>query len=163
MNVVKNIVRFLVLLILQVLLFNHLNGWGLCHPYIYIMALICMPLLPRWADMLVAFSLGLVMDMFCSSLGIHTAACVLIAYLRPLLLAKMVQDLDRVTQDVSIESVGLNQFVRLTVVLCLLHHAVVFLLDAGTLSHFWILLLRWMISSAITLLVILGYSTLNHD
>ena len=159
MNIAKNILRFVVLLILQVLLFNHLNGWGLCHPYIYIMALICMPLLPRWADMLIAFALGFVMDMFCSSLGIHTAACVLIAYLRPLLLAKMVQDPERVMQDVSVDTVGLSQFVRLTVALCLLHHGVVFLMDACTLSHFWILLLRWIISCAVTLFVILGYTT----
>jgi len=163
MNIFRTFVRFLVLVLLQVLLFDHLNFFGLCHPYIYILGLICMPLMPRWVDMFVAFLIGFVMDMVCSSMGIHTAACVLIAYLRPMLLSQMIQDPDRVVQDVCVSSIGLSQYIRLSIVLCMVHHAVVFMMDAGGFAHFGFTFLRWTISSVITLTIVLGYGIMRKS
>lgn len=163
MKIFANILRMLILLLLQVLLFNHLSLGGLCHPYIYIIGLICMPLMPRWLEMLIAALVGLLMDCVCSSLGIHVAACVLMAYLRPLLVAAMVQDAERVVQDITASSIGYGQFIRLAVILCLLHHAVVFTMDAWTLSGLHITFFRWLISSAITLFFLLIYGVNHRD
>ena len=157
MNYTRNIVRMIVLFLLQILLFNHLHLFGLCHPYVYILGLLCMPLMPRWVDMLMGVIVGLTMDIACSSLGIHTMACILLTYLRPLLIAKMVQDPDRVVQDVYADSIGVSQFIRLAVILCLIHHGAVFMLDAWTWKGIGITLLRWVISSSVSLLIILPY------
>ena len=116
-----------------------------------------MPLMPRWVDMLVGAVVGFTMDIACSSLGIHTMACILLTYLRPLLLAKMVQDPDRVVQDVYADSIGLGQFIRLAIILCLVHHGAVFMLDAWTFHGLGTTLLRWIISSSVSLLIILPY------
>lgn len=157
MNYARNIVRMIILFLLQILLFNHLHLFGLCHPYVYIVGLLCMPLMPRWVDMLVGAVVGFTMDIACSSLGIHTMACILLTYLRPLLLAKMVQDPDRVVQDVYADSIGLGQFIRLAIILCLVHHGAVFMLDAWTFHGLGTTLLRWVISSSVSLLIILPY------
>ncbi len=82
--------------------------------------------------MLMGFVVGFIVDMTCSSLGVHTMACVLLTYLRPLLMDKLVQDPDRVVQELCAASIGLGQFIRLAIILCLLHHAIVFIADAWT-------------------------------
>ena len=72
---IKQTGRFLLLLLLQVLLINNLQFLGVCHPYIYIFSLLVMPItLPRWADMLIGGVVGLILDMFCNSLGVMLAA-----------------------------------------------------------------------------------------
>ena len=61
-------------MVLQVLLINRLQLGGVCHPFIYILPLLTMPItLPRWADMLIGLAAGLLMDVFCNSLGVHAA------------------------------------------------------------------------------------------
>ena len=73
----------ILLLFLQVLLFDNLHWLGLVHPFIYIWAIILLPIeLPRWAQMLIGATVGMVMDLFTHAPGIHMAGCVMIAYLR---------------------------------------------------------------------------------
>jgi len=157
MNIVREILKLLCALFVQVLFFNNLHFMGLCYPFVYVVALICMPVYDRRIEMLIGFAMGFVMDLFCSSLGMHTAACVLVSWLRPILLARLVQDYERITTSVSGASVGVSQFVRLAVLLCALHHAVVFLMDSwGAFSPLW-LLLRWLLSTSLALLFVLAY------
>jgi rod shape-determining protein MreD len=157
MNLLKEIGKLAAALLIQVLLFNNLHFMGICFPYVYIAALICLPVMSRPTEMLIGFATGLLMDMFCSSPGMHTAACVLITWLRPVMLSRMVQEYERVTIPVSGASIGVAPFVRLAVTLCLLHHAVVFLMDDWSLLQPGWLFLRWTVSSAMSLLFILGY------
>lgn len=157
MNIVREILQLLLAVFVQVLFFNNLHFMGLCYPLVYVAALICMPVYDRRIEMLIGFAVGLVMDLFCSSPGMHTAACVLVTWLRPILLSRLVQDYERITSSVCGESVGVPQFVRLAVVLCALHHAVVFLMDAwGDTAPLWILL-RWLLSTSLALLFVLAY------
>ena len=157
MNIVREILKLVLALLVQVLFFNNLHFMGLCYPFVYVAALVCLPVYDRRIEMLIGFCMGLVMDIFCSSLGMHTAACVLVSWLRPILLAHLVQDYERITSSVSGASVGVSQFVKLAVLLCALHHAVVFLMDAwGGLSPLW-LFLRWLVSTSLALLFVLAY------
>ena len=72
MDWTKQIVRYVVIMLLQVLLFDQLQLMGICHPYIYVLCLLMMPItLPRISDMLIGAVVGLVMDIFCNSLGVH--------------------------------------------------------------------------------------------
>ena len=147
--------------LVQVLLFNNLHFMGICFPYVYITALICMPVLPRWSELLIGALIGVLMDLSCSSAGMHTAACVLLMGLRPVLLEHLVQDYERLTSGVVAATIGISQFVRLAVILCLLHHAVVFAMDAWSISLIGMTALRWAVSVAFSLLVILGYGLLR--
>ena len=66
MDWTKQIVRYIVVMMLQVLLFDQLQLWGACHPYIYILCLLMLPItLPRSADLLIGAAVGLIMDIFC--------------------------------------------------------------------------------------------------
>lgn len=95
MEWIKEIGRLLLLVALQVLLFDHLHIaiWGF--PMVYILFLLNLsPRLPKWAELLIGCSVGLLMDVWYSSLGIHMAACVAIAFIRPMLLDNMLQDIE---------------------------------------------------------------------
>ena len=65
----KQIGRYIVVMLLQVLLFDQLQLWGVCHPYIYILCLLMMPItLPHSVDMIIGAGVGLIMDTCCNSL-----------------------------------------------------------------------------------------------
>src|SRR5438128_2469682 len=82
--VIANILRFIVLMLLQALVIDHIdlgNGWVV--PYLYIFFILALPIeLPTWAVLLIGAFTGLVMDLFSSTPGMHMSACVLMAFAR---------------------------------------------------------------------------------
>lgn len=163
MQAISNTLRFLLCLLMQMMLFNRLWLLGVCHPYVYILCLIALPLrLPRWAEMLVGAATGLVMDTICSSPGVHMAACALIAYIRPALITSLVQEPERVVQDISSAIIGRTEFLKVVVLLTLIHHTAVFMLDAWSLNAWWLTVLRIVCSSAATIALLLSYDRLRY-
>ena len=163
MDWTKQIGRYILVMLLQVLLFDQLQLWGVCHPYIYIMCLMMMPItLPHNVDMLIGAGVGLLMDVFCNSLGVHTAACILLMFIRPYLIGAIVNDKDRLNEQISLRSIGMEALIKYVVILVLVHHLMVFMLAAWSWSHFGFVLLETLVSSIITCLIILGYNILKY-
>lgn len=163
MDLSKQIGRYIVVMVLQVLLFNQLQLVGVCHPYVYILCLLMMPsTLPPIAEMLIGAAAGLVMDACCNSLGIHMAACVLIMLLRPYLIGRMVNDKDRLTEEISVHTLGFEAMLRYTVIMVVIHHLTVFLLAAWSWSHIGFALIETVVSSLLTILIILGYNLVKY-
>ncbi len=160
---IKQTGRFLLLLLLQVLLINNLQFLGVCHPYIYIFSLLVMPItLPRWADMLIGGVAGLIPDIFCNSLGVHIAACIMLMYVRPYLIGAYVSDRERLTDEIDVRSIGVVNFVKYTILLVLLHHTMVFFLTAWSVQHFWFTLLEVVVSSVVSIILIIGGDLLRN-
>ncbi len=158
----KQIGRFILLLLLQVLLINNLQFLGVCHPYIYVISLLVMPMtLPRWADMLIGAAVGLVLDTFCNSLGVHTAACIMLMYLRPNLVDAYITDRERLTGEIDMRSIGVPNFIKYVITLVLIHHTMVFFLTAWSLQHFWFTLLELVVSAVVSILLIIGYDLIR--
>ena len=163
MDWTKQFGRYVVVMLLQVLLFDQLQLWGVCHPYIYVLCLLMLPItLPHSVDMLIGAAAGLVMDVFCNSLGIHMAACVLLMLIRPYLLGVIVNDKDRLNEQISLRAVGMEAFAKYVVILVLVHHLTVFLLAAWSWAHIGFVLLETLVSSIITILLIIGYNMLRY-
>lgn len=159
----KQIGRYVVVMLLQVLLFDQLQLWGACHPYIYILCLLMMPItLPHNVDMLIGASVGLVMDVFCNSLGVHTAACILVMFIRPYLIGALVNDKDRLNEQISLRSIGMEAILRYVVIMVIIHHLMVFALAAWSWSHIGFVLLETLVSSLVTILIIIGYNILKY-
>lgn len=154
----------ILLLFLQVLLFDNLHWLGLVHPFIYIWAIILLPIeLPRWVQMLIGATVGMVMDLFTHAPGIHMAGCVMIAYLRPLLVAGVVQDIDRLKGAVTSDTIGMGNWMRILAILVAVHHIIVFMLEAFTFAHFGYTLLQIILSGVFsyTLILMLEYVRKN--
>jgi len=160
---IENILRFVVLLLLQVLLFNNLQFFGLCTPCVYVLFLIALPpTLPRWVELLIGFAAGFILDIFCNTLGVQTAACTMVAYVRPLLIKNMIQDNERLTDTPSGTSFGRFTYIRIVAILVVLHHTAMFSLLAFSFHNWWMTLIQIVVSSLFTVLVILGLDLLKR-
>lgn len=164
MEWIKQIVRALILVLLQVLLFNHLHiaSWGF--PMVYILILINMPTqMPKWVDMLIGFAIGCVMDMWSNTLGVNIAACVAISYLRPIILRNTMQDAERIKGEVRSSNIGIGEYMKCLVILTLTHHFLVFSLETWNFAHWWIILLQTLLSSIMTITILIGYDRLRRN
>ena len=163
MDWTKQLGRYVVVMLLQVLLFNQLQLWGACHPYIYILCLLMMPItLPHSVDMIIGAVVGLVMDVFCNSLGIHTAACILLMFIRPYVLGGLVNDKDRLNEQISSHAIGMEAMIKYVVILVVIHHLTVFLVGAWSWHHIGFAILETIVSSIVTLTIIIGYNALKY-
>ena len=81
--VLNNIIRFIGLLLFQVLVLNHVNLFGFINPFVYIIWVFLFPFKKnKFALLIFSFLLGLSIDFFSDSGGIHAAATLFIAYIR---------------------------------------------------------------------------------
>ena len=163
MNIIKEIGRLILVFALQILLFDHLHigSWGVA--MVYILFLINLPVrLPRWAEMLIGFGVGMLIDIWHSTLGIHIAACVALTFVRPMLLHNAVQYIERIKDNLSSENIGPAEYTKCAAILTILHHFIVFSLETWNIHFWWIVLLQTLVSSSMTLCIILGYEYLKR-
>jgi rod shape-determining protein MreD len=159
----KQIVRYVLVMMLQVLLFDQLQLFGVCHPYIYILCLLMMPItLSHSADMLIGAGVGLVMDVFCNSLGIHMASCILLMFIRPYLLGAIVSDKDRLNEQICLRALGIEALIKYVVILVVIHHLTVFMLAAWSWAHIGFVLMETLVSGLITSAIIIGYNAMIY-
>jgi rod shape-determining protein MreD len=148
-----NIFRFILLLAMQIIVFNNMNFFGFISPFPYLLFIILYPVNGNKSGLLVAsFLLGLIMDMFSNSGGIHATSCLILAYFRPYLF-KFSFGLSYEYQTVKLNDVLTPErfsFILLSVVI---HHLVLFLLEAFQFSFIWDILLRTVFSSIFTIII----------
>lgn len=158
----KHLIRLIALLLIQVLILNQLQFFGLCHPYVFILFLLMMPIsLPRSIDLIIAALVGLVMDLFCNSLGVHMAACILIAFLRRPMITNLVMDETRLRGDINSVALGRIGFFKYATMLIFVYHTAVVLLCAWSFAHIGFNLLQILLSSLVSGLIIIGYDILQ--
>lgn len=158
-----NILRFILVLGIQVVLINNLHFLGICTPYIYIVVLMLLPVrIPRWVEMLIGAFVGLVIDINCNSLGTHMAACILISYIRPFFIKSNVSDSERISESPDSMSIGWPNYIKMVCTLTIIHHTTLFFLAAFSLHHFWITILQIVVSSIVTIGIILGAEILKY-
>lgn len=163
MDWTKQIGRYILVMALQVLLFDQLQLLGACHPYVYVLCLLMMPItLPHSVDMLLGAAAGLIMDIFCNSLGVHTAACILVMFIRPYLIGAVVSDKDRLNEQINLHTIGMEALVKYIVIMVLIHHLTIFILAAWSWHHMGFVVLETIISSTVTILIIIGYNILRY-
>ncbi|ANE52094.1 rod shape-determining protein MreD [Flavisolibacter tropicus] len=144
-DLVKNIFRLAIFILVQVFVLNkipHLHQFVV--PYLYYLFILWLPFtIPRMGLLGIGFITGLLLDYFMMTPGLHTAACVLIAYVRPFLINLMiVKDTSELTyHEPSPRGMGWGPYFIYVFILTLLHHIyLVFLqwLDFGTFLTFLI-------------------------
>ena len=152
----RNIIRFLVVVLFQVLVMDNVMINGYMIPYVYLLFILLMPFeTPRWAVLLSGFFLGLSIDFFEHTLGMHTAATVLVAYLRaPILGLLAPRDGYEPETFPRISFYGFNWFVKYTLLIVFIHHLALFYLEVFRLQDFLGTLLRVLLSSALSAITI---------
>ena len=90
------------------------------------------------------------------------AACILLMFIRPYLLGVIVNDKDRLNEQISLHALGMEAMLKYVVILVVIHHLTVFTLAAWSWSYIGFILLETLVSSIITIVLILGYNILKY-
>lgn len=146
-------IRFIVLVFFQVLILNHINFLGYINPYIYILFIALYPVNNNRSLLIVlSFLLGITIDMFLDTGGVHAGACVFIAYARPIILKSsfgMIYEHQAIKFDTVEFGSKLTYFTLITV----LHHIVLFSLEIFSISKTLLILQKTLLSSIFTILL----------
>ncbi len=155
-TILKNILRFIALVLVQVLIIKNIELGRFINPFLYILFIIALPFeTPKWLLLLSGFLLGITIDMFYDTMGMHAAAGVFIAYIRPAILNLFSprEGYEFGTQP-TIQYLGVPWFLSYSGILIILHHFVLFYLEVFRFSEFFYTLLRVGLSSLATLLLV---------
>jgi len=156
-SVIKFSLIYIILVLLQVLLFNNVQFSGYVNPYIYIMFILLLPVeIPSWLLLFVSFGVGLTIDFFCSSPGMHSSATVLAGFVRPYVL-RITSPRDGYEPGAypSMVSYGFKWFLTYTAIIVLIHHTALFYLEIFRFTDFFRTLFRVILSSVFSVIFIL--------
>lgn len=111
--------------------------------------------------MLLGFLMGLIVDIFSNTMGVHTFACVLVCFVRNSWISLLFSTLNAQQDEVSAIRVGWLDYVKYIVGLVLLHHTVLYMLEAFTFFAFGYTLLRIVLNTVCTTGFVLCYEYLR--
>ncbi len=155
----KLLILLLILVFLQIFVFNTVNLGGYINPYIYLVFILILPFeTPGWLLLLLSFLLGISIDSFMGTLGMHASAMVFMAFIRHYFLNYMNLKGDVEKRGyLNVENFGFTWSLRYVIIMVLVHHFVLFFIESFTFSGFFHTLWRVILSTISTsFFIILG-------
>ncbi|TCN73155.1 rod shape-determining protein MreD [Acetobacteroides hydrogenigenes] len=156
-NLLKYTFIFIALVLVQQFVFNNIELNTYMNPYVYVLFILILPFtLNKSLLLLLSFVLGATIDLLSGTLGLHSAACTLIGYLRPYVLSIFTSREDFEQELVpTIATYGLAWFVRYSGFLIVIHHWVLFTLESFTFENYGTTIIRILLSSVLTLFFVI--------
>jgi len=155
----KYFAKFILLIpayvLLQVLVLNQILFYAYINPFLYVILIITLPLkTPKWFLLIYAFFLGFLIDLFSSSLGFHSTATILIAFLKPFISKitiphNILGDTDKIT----LKKIGNKAYITFSILLILIHNSCLFIIEH--LNFNMAIAGKILASSIITLIMVL--------
>ena len=145
---------FLFFVLLQVLILNHILLFNYVNPYLYIAYIFIFPLRQKRIPFLtVSFVLGLSIDVFSNSGGIHAFATVFIAYIRLFLVRTIFK---KTVADYALFDIRLETFDKVfnyVLILTGIHHFILFSFSNFSFHNFLNVSINTLSSSIFTLVL----------
>jgi hypothetical protein len=139
-SVVKNIIRFVLFILLQVFVLDQVPPLHqFIVPYLYFLFILWLPFnINRFLLLIIAFAYGFAYDAFTGRYGMHSAPCLLIAYLRPFLLNLLIpqETTEQSYIEPSIKSMGWAPYSLYIVLLTFIHHAYLVFIEWLQIGNF---------------------------
>ncbi len=153
----RNILRIVVLVFFQVFILNNIQFSGFVNPYFYVLFILLLPFeTPGWLLLILGFFLGLIIDLFSNTPGLHASATVFMAFLRPLVLDYFAPRDGYVPGSFPrVYYYGFGWFFQYSAILILAHHFFLFYIEVFRFSDFHLTLYRVILSSIFTLFLVL--------
>ncbi len=158
-DLVKNIFRFTFFILVQVFVLNkipHLHQFIV--PYLYFLFILWLPFTTsRLALLFIGFVTGLSLDYFNMTPGLHAAACVLIAYLRPFIINLLItKEATEITfHEPSPNGLGWAPYMVYALTLTFVHHIYLTFLQWLQFGSFLDFLIKTASTTAISMLLII--------
>lgn len=162
----RNILRFIVLVLFQVLVVNNIQLGTLLIPFIYTLFILLLPFeTPGWLLLIIAFLLGISIDIFTNTPGLHAASTVFMSALRPSILRSIApRDGYETGSFPRLAFYGFTWFLKYAIILIFVHHLFFFILESFGFKEFLSILLRTFLSSTVSIfLIILSQYIIYRD
>lgn len=157
-TLVKNSIRFVLFILLQVFVLHYVPTLHkFITPYLYFLYIIWLPFnIKRGLLLLIAFIFGLTLDYFLKSPGLHAAACVLMAYVRPFLVNMLIRQegAEQNYASPSVVSMGWAPYSTFVIILTFIHHGYLVFLEWMEFGSFLFFLGKVAGSTGISLLLV---------
>lgn len=155
----RNIIRFTVFILIQVYVLNKVPALHrYIIPYIYYLFILWLPFsVSRISLLVIAFLMGMTLDYFTNTPGLHTAACVLMAYIRPFVINILTpkESSEFNYREPSPKSMGWTPYLVYVLVLTLFHHTYLTILEWLSFGSFLHLLIKVVSTTAISMLLVI--------
>ena len=126
-DTLKRLAVFVVLVLAQALVFNHIRLFGYATPLLYVYFTVIIPRgYPKWATLLWSFALGLCVDLFTNTPGVAAGSMTLVGLLQPYMLELFIPREAAANMKVSAVEMGWAKFATLTALLMLVYCLVFF-------------------------------------
>jgi cell shape-determining protein MreD len=136
---------------------NKINFYGFLNPYVYILFILLLPFeTAGWLLLLLSFFMGIAIDLFSGTLGLHAASCVFASFVRPSVI-KIVGEKPEydITTQPKLEQMGLKWFMAYAMLMIFAHNLFLNFLDVFSFDEIWQTLLRVIVSALFTFLFII--------
>ena len=162
MEYLERLVMFVVLLLVQVLILNHIYLFQVATPLLYVFFAITFRRgTPIWMILLWNFALGLLIDIFSNTPGLAAGCMTLVGFIQPYLLEGLVPRDSAENLKASAATLGFSRFVTLSAILVLLYCIVFFALEAFTFFNWQLWFLRAVGSALITFVLLLAVESIR--
>jgi rod shape-determining protein MreD len=163
----KHFIKYLGLLplyvLLQVIVLNEVFFSTYINPFLYVVLIISLPFkTPNWFLLIYAFLLGFSIDLFSGSLGFHSTATILIAFIKPFIgKITIPHNILSDTDEITLKKVGNKAFITFSLFLILIHNSCLFITEHLSVSL--ALFGKIMASSLVTLIIVLITQFFQHE
>ncbi|NBC56660.1 MAG: rod shape-determining protein MreD [Bacteroidetes bacterium] len=131
----KYILQFMVLILIQVLILDHILFLGYINPYLYILFILALPInLNRVYILLLGFALGLCIDLFNNTGGVHAASTLFIAYFRPFIL-RLSFGISYDYNTLKLHKTDFKEQFLYVVIMVFIHHLLMFSLEYFSINY----------------------------
>ena len=142
-------------LLIQILVLRNIVFFNYAFCFIYVGGVLILPAeVSRMYLLFIGFATGFMVDVFSNTFGMHAAATVLIAYVRPYLMEYQMESRGMERVEVGIRAQGFAHFLGYIFPLIFLHHAVLFLMEMNNFGMILPTLLRIIASAIFTTVMI---------
>lgn len=157
-DLLRYFMLFIALIMAQLLIFNNIEFSGFINPYIYILFVLLLPFYaPSFVLLVSTFLMGITIDIFLGTPGVHSTATVLAAFSRPAVM-RLFSPREGYQSGTfpRLSQFGFEWFAKYTVMLVIIHHFSLFYLEVYTLHHFFATFFRALLSTLFTSLLLIG-------
>jgi rod shape-determining protein MreD len=149
-------IQFVLFVLIQGLVLNNIQLGGTANPYLYILFILWLPIETNKALVMgIAFLLGLSIDVFADTVGMHASASVFLAFVRPFVLRTLApRDGYEVNIPPTASGLGWFWFLRYAAIGIFFHHFFLFFVEVFRFSEFFATMGRILTSTAFSLVLI---------
>jgi rod shape-determining protein MreD len=148
-----NVMRFLVLSILQILYFSHINLYGYFNPQVFVLIILLFPIhISTINIMLMAFGIGFIQDVFQGTLGLHVFTCVFIGFIRVFIVRLFTEKKLDETFELSFSEQGFRFYFLYLLFAFLINHFIYYVIEMFSMSNMMYIIFKTLGSTTLALI-----------